>query len=81
MLEEKKRGQNALSVSLSKKHSICYAFCQIYGKIYVVIKMIEKHRKNREQVEIFSIEEFVPANHLLRKIDSAVDFTHIYDIV
>ena len=43
--------------------------------------MIEKHRENREQVEIFSIEEFVPANHLLRKIDSAVDFTHIYDIV
>ena len=48
--------------------------------------MIEKHRKNREQVEIFSIEEFVPANHLLRKIDSAgylspevvfVDGTHI----
>ena len=32
--------------------------------------MIEKHREKREQVEIFSIEEFVPANHLLRKIDS-----------
>lgn len=43
--------------------------------------MIEKHREKREQVEIFSIEEFVPADHLLRKIDSAVDFTHIYDIV
>ena len=43
--------------------------------------MIETHRENREQVEIVSIEEFVPATHLLRKIDSAVDFTHIYDIV
>ena len=43
--------------------------------------MIEKHRGNREQIEIFSIEEFVPADHLLRKIERAVDFTHIYDIV
>ena len=43
--------------------------------------MIVKQRENREQVEIFSIEEFVPADHLLRKIDSAIDFTHIYDIV
>ena len=43
--------------------------------------MLKKRRENREQVEIFSIEEFVPAEHLLRKIDSAVEFTHIYDIV
>ena len=43
--------------------------------------MIVKERKNRNQIEIFSIEEFVPADHLLRKIDSAIDFTHIYDIV
>ncbi len=43
--------------------------------------MIEKGRKNREQIEFFSIEEFVPSDHLLRKIDRAVDFTHIYDIV
>ena len=40
-----------------------------------------KNKENREQVEIFSIEEFVPTDHLLRKIDSAVDFTHMYDIV
>lgn len=32
-------------------------------------------------MEIFSIEKFVPSDHLLRKIDNAVDFTHIYDIV
>ena len=47
----------------------------------MVMKMIVKERKKREQVEMFSTEEFVPADHLLRKIDSAVDFTHIYDIV
>ena len=43
--------------------------------------MIVKERQNRNQVEMFSTEEFVPRDHLLRKIDSAVDFTHIYDIV
>ena len=67
--------------SLSKKSSNHWAFCHIYGIIKSVIKMIVKQRENREQVEIFSIEEFVPADHLLRKIDSAIDFTHIYDIV
>lgn len=30
---------------------------------------------------MFSIEDFVPADNLLRKIDSAVDFIHIYDLV
>ena len=43
--------------------------------------MIVKDRIHRDQLEMFSIEEFVPADHLLRKIDSAVDFIHIYDLV
>lgn len=34
--------------------------------------MIEKHRENREQIEIFSVEEFVSANHLLQIIYSAL---------
>ena len=45
------------------------------------MKVIVKEREKRSQIEIFSIEEFVPSDHLLRKIDSAIDFTHIYDIV
>ena len=32
-------------------------------------------------MEIFSIEKFVPKEYLLRKIESAIDFTHIYEIV
>ncbi len=42
--------------------------------------MIVKERIHRDQLEMFSIEEFVPADHLLRKIDSAVDFIHIYTL-
>ena len=58
-----------------KRTSKSWAFFEKCGK------MIVKQRGNREQVEIFSIEEFVPADHLLRKIDSAIDFTYIYEIV
>lgn len=43
--------------------------------------MIVKGKENRSQIEMFSTEEFVPRDHLLRKIDSAIDFTHIYEIV
>ena len=37
--------------------------------------------KGRGQVEIVEIEELVPKEHLLRKIDAAVDFTPIYGMV
>ena len=43
--------------------------------------MIVKEKENRNQIEIFSIEEFVPSDHLLRKIDSAIDFRYIYELV
>lgn len=67
--------------SLSKKSSSYWAFLHKYGIIEAVMKVIVKGRENRDQLEVFSIEEFVPADHLLRKIDSAVDFSQIYDIV
>lgn len=43
--------------------------------------MIRKEESRTSQLELFSVEEFVPQDHLLRKIDAAVDFTHIYDFV
>ena len=43
--------------------------------------MLEKNVKNREQVEIICIEDLVPQEHLLRKIDKAVDFNKIYEFV
>jgi len=43
--------------------------------------MLSKDKKERSQVEFFSIEDFVPENHLLRNIEKAVDFTKIYDFV
>lgn len=43
--------------------------------------MLEKKAKNREQVEFICLENLVPQDHLLRKIDSAVDFDKLYEFV
>ena len=43
--------------------------------------MLTKGNENRVQSEIVCIEDLVPKGHLLRKIDAAVDFTKIYEIV
>lgn len=43
--------------------------------------MIEKHGSRRGIIEMLSIEDVVAQDHLLRKIDSAIDFEHIYDFV
>ncbi len=45
--------------------------------------MINKNGINdkKHQVQMFSLDELVPKDHLLRKIDKYVDFTFIYDLV
>lgn len=43
--------------------------------------MLRQEQENRSQMEFFCVEEFVPHDHLLRKIDSVVDFSYIYEIV
>lgn len=45
-----------------------------------VKKMLNKEKEDRYQVEIYCIDELVPRNHLLRKIEKAVDFKRIYEI-
>ena len=43
--------------------------------------MLNKETKARKQSEIICVEDLVPEDHLLRKIEAAVDFSKIYDIV
>ena len=43
--------------------------------------MLKQESENRRQMEIFCIDEFVPKKHLLRKIDKAVKFEQIYEMV
>ena len=43
--------------------------------------MLTKGKENRYQYEMLCVEDMVPAEHLLRKIESAVDFKKIYEFV
>ena len=43
--------------------------------------MLSKGQNGREQVEMVWLEALVPKEHLLRKIDAAVDFSKIYEMV
>ena len=41
----------------------------------------EEPTKKREQISMVCIDELVPQNHLLRKIDRIIDWSFIYDLV
>ena len=43
--------------------------------------MIKRGENLRNNVQIVDLEGLVPQDHLLRKIDRVVDFSHIYDLV
>lgn len=38
-------------------------------------------KEKKDQVQIFSIDQVVPKDHILRDIDKAIDFSFIYDLV
>ena len=39
--------------------------------------MLSENRAERNQMEMFCIDSFVPEDHLLRKIDEALDFAEV----
>ena len=43
--------------------------------------MLEHGKMDRDLVEFVVIDQLVPKEHLLRKIDAAVDFTQLYEMV
>ena len=43
--------------------------------------MLKKEEEQRQAIEMLCTDMLVPQEHLLRKIDAAVDFTHIYELV
>ena len=43
--------------------------------------MLERGKLDRGIVEIVDTESLVPRDHLLRKIDAAVDFNRLYEMV
>ena len=43
--------------------------------------MTQNTDKNREQIQMFCMDDLVPQDHLLRLIDKAIDWSFIYDLV
>ena len=43
--------------------------------------MITKNTSNKEQIQMVSLEQLVPKDHILRKIDDTIDFLFIYNLV
>lgn len=39
--------------------------------------MLKREKLERDVVELVNTDLLVPSDHLLRKIDGAVDFTHL----
>ena len=68
--------------SLSKKSGWSWAFSDRYGRMGKGDeKMLERGKMDRDLVEFVVIDQLVPKEHLLRKIDTAVDFTRLYEMV
>jgi transposase len=48
----------------------------------VVFSMLTVEKNdNRMQIEMFSLDQLVSEKHLVRKLDAAIDFSFIYDLV
>ena len=45
------------------------------------MKMLERGKMDRDTIEIVGISSLVPENHLLRKIDAAVNWEQLYEMV
>ncbi len=44
--------------------------------------MMSKNQINkREQLEMLTIDQLVPQDHLVRKLEAAIDFSFIYPLV
>ena len=43
--------------------------------------MLTSENKKRNQIQMFCIDDLVPQDHMLRKIENAIDWSFIYDLV
>ena len=46
-----------------------------------MMKMLKKEKEQWQTIEMVCTDMLVPKGHNLRKIDAAVDFRHIYELV
>lgn len=74
-----------IPLSLSKKSLKEWLFCVVDGIIEAERlkgeKMLSRGQNGRDQMEMVWLEDLVPKDHLLRQIESAVNFEKIYEMV
>jgi transposase/transcription elongation factor Elf1 len=73
---EIKTGARIAPARLSKKVVRKY---DLFAILFWVVFMLSKNSDRRSEIEFTSLDIMVPADHLLRKIDKVVDFSHIYE--
>ena len=49
------------------------------GKEKLVFNMMERKDRKQGKANLILLEDLVPDNHILRKIDKAIDFSFIYE--
>ena len=83
-----KADANGTRFSLSTKSHTLHFFVQCMGLFGIIkaesgaVSMMTRERaENRAQMEIISLEDMVPENHLVRKLEAAIDWNFIYDLV
>ena len=43
--------------------------------------MLTQEARKREQIQVFCVDDLVPQDHLLRKIEKSIDWDFIYELV
>ena len=56
---------------------ICNIILNILIYYIEVLLMINKRKESQNQMEVVMLEQLVPQDHLLRKIDKYIDFSFI----
>lgn len=79
-MKETKRLQIA-TARLSKNPRKIWAFSSFCDIMFLSDENVAKEQTTKEQIEMICTEDCVPQEHLLRKIDAAMDFNKIYDFV
>ena len=77
--QKKKTGQTAVRPGLSKKVTRAAFFW--FAERGRRGKALKKEEEQRQAIEMLCTDMLVPQDHLLRKIDAAVDFNYIYELV
>ncbi len=42
--------------------------------------MLKQRREKQQKMDVIIMEQMIPEDHLLRKVERAVDFSFIYDL-